>query len=246
MCAYEPVGFHYHADAFALSGEFVRPLKGQIEVQAGTSLPFVGGHGHASAEAFNFGEFVSFKKAYSHVSGSRNGDAGNHTTQTTSVLEGLNVLDVVTADRIVMRLSVDHDPKKREGHIITLGSKFENLRIAGCPVEIELDHDLFLSKKTIAELTKHVATWKKNGRMAKVGDDGVVLCSLAKSIKVDCPGITVDGHEITVEQFGKIYVAEVYSWKGTKSVCMLRFELGSPVEGTMVAAGGKANGTPFP
>jgi hypothetical protein len=113
---------------------------------------------------------VSVKKAYSHVSGSQGNDK-KYNSHTTVVLEGVNILDVVTADRIVARLTSEHDPdpKLREGHIIALGTKFENLRISGCPVEVEFDHELFLKNKTFAALSKNLAALKKSGRMAEPG-----------------------------------------------------------------------------
>jgi hypothetical protein len=58
--------------------------------------------------------------------------------------------------------------------------------------------------------------------------------------------VEVEGHVITVPQFGKIYIAEVISLKGAKVVCMMRFKLGSPHQGQLAAGGGNVNGTPFP
>ena len=42
-------------------------------------------------------------KGYTHVSGAHQADDGSHNTLVTSTVEGLNLLDVVTADRIVAR-----------------------------------------------------------------------------------------------------------------------------------------------
>ncbi len=68
-CA-EPVShFHYHAYANAFSGRFTRPFEEQIDVQAASSLPATGGHGCARVENFQFREFISIRKAYTHVSG---------------------------------------------------------------------------------------------------------------------------------------------------------------------------------
>lgn len=244
MAANDAFQFLYHANAFALSGQFTRPAKHSVEVQAGVSLPPSGGHGQASVGNFAVENLVRFERAYTHVSGSQ--DANKHyTSHITAVLEGLNVLDVVTADRVVARLASDHDPAKREGHIICLGSRFDNLRVAGCEVKVEFDHGLFLKNKTHADLAKNVASLKKSGRIADESH-GVVICSLAKSVEVKCPGIEVNGHVITVEQFGNIHVAEVISVQGAKTVCMLRFKLGSPHQGDLAAGGGNVNGTPFP
>jgi hypothetical protein len=244
MAATPHLPFHYHANAFAFSGEYLRPIRRSIEVQAGGSLPHAGGHGQATVENFSIDKLVTFRRGYSHVSGSKAED-GKYTSQMTAVLEGINILDVVTADRIVARLSSDHDPAKREGHIIALGSRFENLRIAGCEAKIEIDHELLLKNKTYAELSKNVASLKKSGRIADESN-GVVVCSLVKNVDIKCPGVEVDGHVITVPQFGKIVLAELVSSHASKLICMIRFELGSPQSAQLLASGGGVNGTPFP
>src|SRR5208282_4813183 len=91
--------YHYNAHGHGLSGRFDRPVEQLIDVQAGSSLPTIGGHGSSRVDNFRFRELVSFRAAYSHVSGSRNDADGTYTTLVTSTVEGLNILDVVTADR---------------------------------------------------------------------------------------------------------------------------------------------------
>src|SRR5882762_2441347 len=101
--------FHYHANAHAFSGHFSRPFEHQIDVQAGSVLPIIGGHGQARVENFQFREFLSFHRGYTHVSGAeQKEDDGtlSHNTLVTSTIEGLNLLDVVTADRASSRSGV--------------------------------------------------------------------------------------------------------------------------------------------
>jgi hypothetical protein len=234
--------FHYRAEGHAFSGEFNRPAKHMIDALAGTCLPLTGGQGRAQADGFQLPQLVSIGKAYSHVSGSKSAD-GTHTSHSTSVVEGLNILDVVTADRVVARLTSEHAPKESEGHIIALGSKFENLRISGCPVEVEFDHDLFLKHKTFDALSKNLASHKKSGKMP---EGGVILCTLVKSLKVNCPGVKVDGHVIRVPHFGKIYVGEVLVEHRFKRLSMLHLQLGSPQEGLLNVTETCINGTHFP
>src|SRR5580704_12321411 len=97
--------YHYNAHAFGLSAQFDRPVQRQIEVQAATALPISGGHGNSRINNFKFEEFVAFDAAYSHVSGSQNKKDESYTTLVTSTIEGLNILDMVTADRLVARIS---------------------------------------------------------------------------------------------------------------------------------------------
>jgi hypothetical protein len=57
----------------------------------------------------------------------------------TAVVEHLNVLDVVTADRVVAQIATEHPLIGYVPHISFLGTRFENLRIAGHKVDIDLD-----------------------------------------------------------------------------------------------------------
>jgi hypothetical protein len=251
-----PKVYHYNAHGHGLSGRFDRPVEHLIEVQAATSLPTTGGHGNSRVNNFQFEEFVSFKSAYSHVSGSQKREDGTYTTLATATVEGLNILDVVTADRIVARLAAQHPAKHDEPHIITLGSKFENLRIAGCPAEVELNDQLFLRLDTFEAIRKELASkgdFRKmtedpfqTGQKQKVPDaQGVLLCSLVKDMKTTCPGVKRQGHAFVVPQFGKVFVAEMLAKHGTRTLTMLRLEMGSPVSGTNVVAEASVNGSPW-
>ncbi len=249
--------YHYNAHGHALSGAIRRPLEHLIEVQAAVSLPLVGGFGSARVDDFRFQEFVTCKSAYSHVSGSREEEDGTHTTQITSTVEQLNILDMVTADRVVARISSQHPAPHHEPAIIFLGSKFENLRIAGCPVEVELDHELYLRLNTFEAFRKE---FQSNAEFRKMAEDpyqtgraqtlpdahGVVLCSLVKNMKTSCPGVERRGHVFIVPQFGKIYVAEFLAEEGQRTLTMLRLELGSPVSATIVVTQTMVNGRPYP
>jgi hypothetical protein len=183
-----------------------------IEVQGGIALPSTGGVGSSRVEEFRVDEVVSFKKAYSHVSGSIKEENGRiiHTTQATSTIEGLNILDVVTADRIVARLSssfeepADGKPETPESKILLIGSKFENLRLAGCLTDVELHHELLLEMETFDAVREK---WKDD-EFRKMADEtlstllapgaklpqrkleahGVLLCSIVKEVHFKEPG----------------------------------------------------------
>lgn len=189
--------YHYHADAYALSGELTRPVAHVIEAQASTSLPSTGGIGHSRVENFRFHDIVSFTAGYSHVSGSVKveGNKRTHNTHATAVVERLNILDVVTADRIVVRLSSSYvfdidgnrGEPERESRIVIVGTKFENLRVAGCPIEVELHHELALQLPTFAKVRSAYRDNAVFQALAKQpvqepGPDGVVHCSLVKHI----------------------------------------------------------------
>lgn len=150
--------FLYHAHGFALGGTITQPYNEQIDSHAATTLPIVGGYASAKAEAYRFKDLVSYRSAQTYISGIKNDD-GAHSTSVTTIVEELNILDVITADKIIGRLSSSHK-KGEQPEIIALGSEFVNLKIAGQPVQVDLDHDLFVRHPTYSALLSHLENQK--------------------------------------------------------------------------------------
>jgi hypothetical protein len=249
--------FHYHACAHAFSGRFARPFDHLVDVQAASSLPVIGGHGNSRVENFQFREFVSFKKGYTHVSGAHQADDNSNNTLVTATLEGLNILDILTADRVVARLYSKHPAGDAEGLVTMVGSKFENLKIAGCPVHVELDFDLFENIRTFQEAQK---AFEKDGGFRKIaldpfstgrklkqqGPNGAFLCSLVKEMDTACPGVKRTGHCFYVPGFGNIFLGELMIVHGERTLTMIRLELGSAVSGSGSGSAATANGRTYP
>jgi hypothetical protein len=239
--------FAYHANAYALNASFHRPTACDIEAQAATCLPIYGGHAQSFVKDFCVPRLARFQSAHSHVSGSMQDDH-TATTQSITTLVGLNIMDVITADRIVARLTSEHNLDEPEGHILAIGSTFENLRIAGYTFNIIMRHDLLLESKTHADLAKKVPSLKKSGGIANV-KDGVAICSLVEKIETTFPGLSdadKKKHIINVPHLGTISFAEILSVEGMKTLSMLRFDLGSPDGGGGTVAVAATNGRTSP
>lgn len=240
------IPFHFHAEGHALSGEFRHPAWCPIEAQASASLPTIGGHARAQVDDFHFQDFVSFKSAHTHVSGKRRRDE-TFVTHATTTIEGLNILGVVTAERIVSRLSSVHSPGSPEGHIIAEDSRFEGLRINGQDVKVTLRHSLLVECKTFDQLTKGIASDAKSGKIVAIDSDRkVAICSLVEKIETKLPGVDSKRHLIEVKNFGKIFLAEIFAEPGTRTLTMLHLELGSPHVADITAAETRTNGQPTP
>ncbi|HEY2462277.1 MAG TPA: hypothetical protein VGI16_15820 [Candidatus Acidoferrum sp.] len=254
-----PTTFHYHASAHALSGTFSRPIQHLIEVQAATALPTIGGHGNARVDDFRLNHLVSFKSGYTHVSGSeqKQDDKRYFTTLCTSTVEHLNYLDVVTADRVVARTASYYLLPELESHFTFVGSRFDNLRVAGYPVEIELHEPIVAHLDTFQKVKKGLESDKEFKKMAEdpfhtgtrvrsEDGHGEILCSLVRSIKTSAPGVTVKGHALIIPHFGKVFVMEALVGPCKRTLTMLRLELGSPVQGTQTVGQVVGNGEPWP
>jgi hypothetical protein len=131
----------YHAEAHVLSGHLKRPIEQVIERHAPVKLTDRrGGHLTRVTEDVSIEGLVTFTKGKTRVSGSRSLKHNGWVTLSTSIMEGLNVLEVITADRLVAQVSTDHHFEN--GHIprVTfLGTQFTNLRISGFPVTVTWD-----------------------------------------------------------------------------------------------------------
>jgi len=131
---------HYHAEATVLRGHLHLPLSQYIHPQAFAKLPEDGGYISQHAHDYRLEHVIAYTRAYTQVAGNQEIKHGRgFNTLSTAVVEGLNVLDVVTADRVIAQLSTEHPLAGHTPRISLLGTRFENLRIAGHPVCFDFD-----------------------------------------------------------------------------------------------------------
>lgn len=245
MSRKERIPFHFHAEGHALSAEFRHPGRALIEAQASASLPTIGGHARAHADHFFHSDFVSFRTAHTEVTGRWVDDETVLTTATTTI-EDLDVLQVVTADRIVSRLVSTHKRHNPEGHIVSVGSDFHNLRVHGHVLKVTLRHELLTDSQTFDDLRKKVASKEESERIRCISENkGVAICSLVDRIETDLD-LDPRKHVFRVPNFGKIALAEVFAEPGRRVLTMLRLELGSPHVADITAAEASTNGKPVP
>jgi len=131
----------FHAQAGVLHGRLQLPLVQEIKPQAFTKLLERGGYLSQHSHNYQLEGIASYRTAYTQVAGNLElKDGHGWATVATSVIEHLNVLDVVTADRVVAQISTEYPLQGYVPKISFLGTRFENLRIAGHPVKLEIDH----------------------------------------------------------------------------------------------------------
>src|SRR5215471_3747209 len=126
---------YYHADVNAFGGHIETPIKQLIPVAAPSSIPPVGGYESAHSERYQLEGVLSFESAHTQVAGSVSHKTGGWTTLASATVEGLNVLNVITADRIVAQIATEHPPEGYNPTVTFVGTQIQNLRISGFPVE---------------------------------------------------------------------------------------------------------------
>ena len=133
----------YYAQASLFTAALRTPIKRDIDPLAVITLSEKGGYEAKPQGDFEIAEVVSFTSGYTQLAGfDATFPCEGMVTLATSVVEGLNILDVITVDRVVAQVRTIHP---LTGHVPTvtfLGTRFENLRIAGHPVNLDLDLDL--------------------------------------------------------------------------------------------------------
>ena len=227
----------YHAEAKALHGDFKRPFTDIITPQALSQLGAAGGSDDKNGLAFALKSVISYDSASTHVSGSQETKHnGGWCTLSTSTVMGLNILEVVTADKIVGQIFTEHPLDGYVPRISFLATRFENLRICGHKVKLDWDMQVLGDKpeddaaySRDPALVKHLggrsgricdqnalsdAARKRYTDVPKKIDVGtpketeILECSLVTSSRGNFPGRCC-GHVIHVPDFGEIYLATV-------------------------------------
>ena len=156
-CSRHHSQYTYHASAYGLAADIERPFRHTIPTQAATVLGAGGGKGYNRVDNFQVDGMISFKAAYAEVGGRFDECHNRHTSYATAVLEGLNVLDVVMADRVVSRMAI-YSPivgdKKSEATFDITGSHFENLKVAGHKIDVKLATHVFHEHDTYSKVAK--------------------------------------------------------------------------------------------
>jgi hypothetical protein len=222
----------FHAEATALRGDLYHPLVQPIKPQTNVKLSEHGGYLSEHAEPYRLEGVIAFSKAYTQVAGGRDTKPGHGwSTLVTSVVEGLNVLEVVTADRVVGQIATHHPLEGYVPSVHFLGTRFDNLRIAGHPITVNLhkEHPYpFTKPENDGPYTRHSGFLDRLKSQFECirGCEGVpdgllerynqlpsqsenqesIECSLVSQVE-GLPFGRSFGHVIDIPDFGKIHLA---------------------------------------
>ena len=249
----------YHSEANVLTGFLTLPLNQKIQPQAYANLPGEGGYFDQRLENYKLGEVISIRSAYTQVAGNLDPkeDKG-WSTLTTTVVEGFNVLDVLTADRIVGQIITEYPLVGYIPKISFLGTRFENLRIAGHPIEVDIATDLFTRHSTWSKLShayeNDQAFRSEVGKLSMIQAKGKKLpeghgtlgVTLARNLDKLPRGLERRDHGIYVPHFGTVYLAEYFISRHAQRLLMLHVDLGCAVEGRGGLGCGQNNGSTYP
>jgi hypothetical protein len=250
----------FQADATGVAGRIVHPFKDVIRIQAASALPCDGGVGWSRVDDFRHKDILSFRSAYTEVSGAEIEDGVFETVARSEVVK-FNLLDVVTCDRIVGKLTGRHPgglKEPAENFIVPTGSVFEGLRIG----------DDFFDKLEVAPkyfCTPEYSCW--SGLLAAVQDQDKrrqleplsLRAPNGDPVPLPLPGGRIDvlGFCIALDtlgaplhfdvpHFGTVHLGEFFCHSDTRRLIMLRAELNGKVQGQVVVGDPIVNGAPYP
>jgi hypothetical protein len=221
----------YDARAFALQGDLQLPFRTEITRQASVELPKTGGYLSQHQCGYRLEGVISYRSAYTQVAGNLDVEKEGHgfVSLSTAVLEDFNILDVVTVDRVVAQISTEHPLDGGVPTVTFLGTRFENLRIAGHPVHIELDTNILgerpsnnaawsTSKVFRERVTAQYENFRHQSNLhSEIAErynrlpfnsetQESIECSLVQVAEGSYPGRGC-GHVIDIPHFGRVYLA---------------------------------------
>jgi hypothetical protein len=261
--------YKYKARAVGLDGCITLPIHQEIEPLAAVELADKGGFNTSRVEKFRLEHFVSFSAASSSVTGAysdqhRDANGQQHAdgaffTVTTATVEGLDILGIVTAGKVVGRILSrasyvvpdTEEAKASEPSFLTTGSHFENLVIAGHPVTVKLHVGTFCDLDTLSKARtdgprRLGSAFLKDDPANQPEDGGLIVCTLVDSIDTGgAPELHLRGRDsIFIEQFGTIQFGRVEIRRRERYLTMLEVTLGCGHEGSLKAASVGGNGSP--
>ncbi len=181
------------------------------------------------------------------------------------------LLDLVVGNKpqlVVKRVRgalTSRSPQSAEDEMIFgLGREvaLDGVAIGGHKLIIELNKAMFQEQDTFTKLKRSasdpafvqthahslvagatVAGQPRSGALVEVR--GIIHTTIVRSIRWSgkpYPGATIDGHLVTVPDFGRIYFGEMLIYRDNRRLTMMRLEFGSPFGGAMAAADVQDNG----
>jgi len=222
----------FHAHARIMEGDLRLPLVQRIQTQAHLMLPEEGGYTSEHSTGYRLEGVFSYSAAHTQVAGNPGRKPGHGWgTLVTTVIEDLNILEILTADRVVGQIITEHPLEGYVPSISFLGTRFENLRIAGHRVELELDLNVLGAKPAsdapytrdhgvvsrvssqYERIRKHkdvpAELFERYNRLSSTLEGAeAVECSLVNQAAGPYPGLSF-GHVLKIPEFGTIELAKV-------------------------------------
>lgn len=243
--------YMYSAAGSAVGGMLTTPSPLVIPTQAMASLSASGGYGSATVENFGIAGLISVRKSTTTVQGDEK------QTELTVTLEGVDVMGVLTVERIVAHLVGQPAAGTAEASITPAGSVIEGLAVNGKAIPLVTSAGVFDKNPTYSGLEQAYVegqlqglivapgslgapceAGQLNGCQTRVGDVKATLYSLA----ANSGELPVVNGGLRIKDFATLYLGEYRITPYSRALNMLRVELGCETGGSLSMGSGSTNG----
>jgi hypothetical protein len=222
-----------------------------------------------SAETSAIGEFADADQALKLSHRQLRTDEVGTTTVVWAEVKGLSVGDdpVMSIGHLYARLEGRSPQLDEETPIQPADLKIDDVSIGGFRLNVVLDDRLYATHDTKAKLLAaaddlsldrdHAAAFlradashDRRDRRPLFGTDDMIYSTVVRELNwADdraYPGSEIEGHVLTIPDFGKVYFGEIFITSSSRRLTMARFELGSPVGGSVAVDEVETNGAWYP
>jgi hypothetical protein len=234
--------FIFHGNAVAIGGRVVRPDDIFIDPKSASALPPTGGRITGTLKSMRFGKYVRIGSGSTLAEGVFDGRKQvvalsnrkvrqEDLTTTTTVRAELHDVEIgigpeFQASKIRGSL-ISRSPSSPDGEtLVRLGNDvaIEGVAIDDHKLVIELNKEPFQKNDTYSAL-------RTAEGLTLVESRGIIHATIVRSIRwrgKPYPGSSIDGHIVTIPEFGRIYFGELLISRDSRSLTMVRLENGSP------------------
>jgi hypothetical protein len=209
------------------------------------------------------GDYVDAATGVATTTGAVAFDAAPTETRVKAAVDGLVVLGRVSVAHAAIGLTSQSAVGKDQPSITLEGNILNGVSIDNFPLAITLAEDFYQQSDTKDKLKARFAAGLppqlaglllpldgSAGPPATFPEaNGTVKCTIVQQIAwvgAALPDATIQGHVVSVPNFGKIYFGEMFVTAESRRLTMVRCQLGSDTGGEVTAAEGETNGTTWP
>jgi hypothetical protein len=236
----------------------VENLNHRIPALGASVLPVTGGLavGHAADYSYvvehpRHRTLLSVRRVDSSAEGRELAD--RFETEVDAEVESIDVVEKLQVDFLKLHMLSTLKKGEAEPTVSTAGNKIEGMRLGRVKVNLVLDEEPLRCSGSKAQLAafykKQPAKYPANQAAtdALASPYGIHTYSLVREIKLDGPeeekqSMTVEGHTIRWEGFGRIVLGEVVMRGNSRQVTLVRLAMGSSAGGPGSMGCGQTNG----
>jgi hypothetical protein len=256
--------FLFRGNASGVAAHIRRPTDEMVPVQAASSVPTIGGLSESTAQGRQF-QFIGFESASTSAHGEfddpkaavditlrkRPRDSVPTTTTVISEVNGLRILEHVRVARLRAQMTARSESDHyHETSISPSGTVLEGLFINNVELRATLNEEFFRKHDTKEEIERAMFWGNEDARrLCLFKSAGLIYATLVERLDwVGKPpdGVKIDHNQVTIPDFGQLYLAEIFIGAGSRRMNMVRADLGSPAGGQAAAASIETNGNTWP